>query len=232
MSEKIKNPAPIAEKQERFLTNDIDGCHTKRKEENKKYINNFHKNQLTGMIAKFGISIFSNAFNAEISESERESYYEVVELIKNIIVKINEKDIPLMYYNIIDNMINEFRKNNDKTDNFDIPIAIWTVVYDILDISQIDAKDCENKNTSISEQDLEKIFETLNEETTVTHYEPFASSKLIVKPEENTDSISEERFAKIVDRLYEMVHNPPVRNAKARLFPDMKISEYAALFGL
>ena len=211
-----------------------------------KYINNIQKDQITGLIAKIGISIFSNTFNAELSESERNSCYEVVELIKNIIVKINEKDISIVYYNIINNMISEFRKNTDKTDSFDIPMDIWVVIYDILDISQID-KRISMSVPKLSEQDLERIFKASKEEFLTVFREYCADSenpvkleKLEKKYEENIDSISEERFAKIVDRLYEMVHKPltSVYNFETpskkitRTFPDVKISEYATVFNL
>ena len=147
-----------------------------------KYINNTQKDQITGLIAKIGISIFSNTFNAELSESERNSCYEVVELIKNIIVKINEKDISIVYYNIINNMISEFRKNTDKTDSFDIPMDIWVVIYDILDISQID-KRISMSVPKLSEQDLERIFKASKEEFLTVFREYCADSENPVKPE-------------------------------------------------
>ena len=44
--------------------------------------------------------------------------------------------------------------------------------------------------------------------------------------EKYPETICERDFIKIVDRLYDLAHNPAVQNAKARVFPDVKLSEY------
>ena len=44
--------------------------------------------------------------------------------------------------------------------------------------------------------------------------------------EELTGALTEDEFIKIVDRLYDKAHNPPVKNAKAKIFPDIKLSMY------
>lgn len=49
---------------------------------------------------------------------------------------------------------------------------------------------------------------------------------------EYTNRISEPRFAEIVRGIYNIVFYPKVSGAKKRMFPDLKISEYAKLFKL
>ena len=44
--------------------------------------------------------------------------------------------------------------------------------------------------------------------------------------ENHPETIRERDFIRIVDRLYELAHNPLVKNAKEKVFPDVKLSEY------
>ena len=44
--------------------------------------------------------------------------------------------------------------------------------------------------------------------------------------EKYPETIRERDFIRIVDRLYQLVHNPTVKNAKEKVFPDVKLSEY------
>ena len=44
--------------------------------------------------------------------------------------------------------------------------------------------------------------------------------------------ISEQRFAEIIKGIYNIVFYPAVPGAKKRMFPDLKISEYAERFNL
>lgn len=207
-----------------------------------KYINDFQKNQITGLLAKTGIGIFSDECNGD-----NESKYKTAELIKDIIVKINSNDIPVEYYDIVNNIISRFRQD----DSCGIPSGMFSVIDDILTISQmhIDITKKEKSVTisvsKLSEQDSGRTFEQLRKRLSEVLSEYCAGSENPVKPEnpekkqENDDSIPEERFAKIVDRLYGMVHKPipPLSDTTPskkieRTFPDVKISEYAAIFDL
>lgn len=49
---------------------------------------------------------------------------------------------------------------------------------------------------------------------------------------EDTNKISEQHFAEIVRGIYNIVFYPKVPGAKKRMFPDLKISEYAKHFNL
>lgn len=211
-----------------------------------KYINDDQKNQITGLLAKIGIGIFTDAYNGD-SKSESESGYETVELINDIIAKINLNDIPVEYYDIVNNIISRFRQD----DSCGIPSGMFNVIDDILTISQmhIDTIKKEKSVTisapKLSEQDSGRTFEQLRKRLSEVLSEYCAGSENPVKPEnpekkqENNDTIPEERFAKIVDRLYGMVHKPisslsdtmPSKKIE-RTFPDVKISEYAAIFDL
>lgn len=139
-------------------------------------------------VAKIGISIFSNAFNADISDEESESHYEVVELLKNIILKITTKAIPTVYLDIINDIINEFRKVPDKSDSFYVPTEIRCMIFDILDVSQTDIHDCKDKNIEISmpkrsNLDMETLFKELKERFHSIIGEYCAKDKNPVKPE-------------------------------------------------
>ncbi|MDE5993918.1 MAG: hypothetical protein K2G60_00220 [Oscillospiraceae bacterium] len=46
----------------------------------------------------------------------------------------------------------------------------------------------------------------------------------------STDRIPEHRFIEIIDRLHYKVHHPIVRNAKAKMYPNLTIQEYADFF--
>lgn len=49
---------------------------------------------------------------------------------------------------------------------------------------------------------------------------------------DNIKKISEYDFAKIVDTLYELIHNPKVKGGKARTFANLTILEYAEKMGV
>lgn len=49
---------------------------------------------------------------------------------------------------------------------------------------------------------------------------------------EQENRISEQRFAEIIKGIYSIVFDPMVSGAKKRMFPDLKISEYAEHFDL
>ena len=53
-----------------------------------------------------------------------------------------------------------------------------------------------------------------------------------VLPEFRKNRISEQRFAEIIKGIYNIVFYPAVPGAKKRMFPDLKISEYAEHFSL
>lgn len=42
--------------------------------------------------------------------------------------------------------------------------------------------------------------------------------------------ISEDEFTKIIDELYDLIHNHLIKGVKNRKFPDIKVSEYADFF--
>lgn len=46
----------------------------------------------------------------------------------------------------------------------------------------------------------------------------------------STDRIPEHRFIEIIDGLHYKVHHPTIRNAKAKMYPNLTIQEYANFF--
>lgn len=46
------------------------------------------------------------------------------------------------------------------------------------------------------------------------------------------DGISERACIDMIDKIYNKVHNPLVKNGQMKYFPDLKISEYIDCFGL
>ncbi len=46
------------------------------------------------------------------------------------------------------------------------------------------------------------------------------------------DRIPEPAFVDMIDKIYNKVHNPLVKNCSMRYFPDLKISEYVKCFNL
>lgn len=96
-----------------------------------------------------------------------------------------------------------------------------------------------NKKNQSEKQNELRIFEDLKKKIPEVLSEYCTDSENPDKKQENNDVISEEGFAKIVDRLYEMVHKPisilsdtTTSRKTERTFPDVKISEYAAVFDL
>lgn len=48
----------------------------------------------------------------------------------------------------------------------------------------------------------------------------------------STDRIPEYRFIEIIGGLHYKVHHPTIRNAKAKMYPNLTIQEYADFFGI
>lgn len=71
---------------------------------------------------------------------------------------------------------------------------------------------------------------------TIKKNEPFLTNELSksthhlkdVRPER----IPERAFIDMIDKIYNKVHNPLVKNSQMKYFPDLKISEYINFFDL
>lgn len=51
-----------------------------------------------------------------------------------------------------------------------------------------------------------------------------------VVTEQAVGKIPEDEFIRIIDNLHYLVHNRMVKNAKIKMFPDLKISQYRDKF--
>ena len=54
----------------------------------------------------------------------------------------------------------------------------------------------------------------------------------IVTEQVSIEKIPENDFIKIIDALHQLVHNPVVRNAKAKVYPNLTINQYKEKFDL
>ena len=57
------------------------------------------------------------------------------------------------------------------------------------------------------------------------------TSALVMK-EQTIEKISEDEFIRIIDNIHHLVHKRIVQNAKIKMFPDLKISEYRDKFNI
>lgn len=62
--------------------------------------------------------------------------------------------------------------------------------------------------------------------------EPFLTNELSKSNRHLKDGIPERAFVDMIDKIYNKVHNPLVKNGPMKYFPDLKISEYINCFDL
>lgn len=62
--------------------------------------------------------------------------------------------------------------------------------------------------------------------------EPFLTDDISHRDSHKKERIPEAVFIEVVDKIYNKVHNPPVKNGSMKYFPDLKISEYIKYFNL